>query len=145
MKTKLQNELLSYVHMSASVFRQYAQSANNLVAKDFLNKIIDKLSKHESEVKERMRIEKNGNELSLMQNMVICMKKFQTKMIKDSFEICVEALKTIHMAIYQLNRYIRRNSNVLNDEFVNITKYLLKEYEGIEKELRDFIKTEFLF
>ncbi|MCH5179964.1 MAG: hypothetical protein J1F32_01970 [Erysipelotrichales bacterium] len=145
MKTKLQNELLSYVHMSASVFRQYAQSANNLVAKDFLNKIIEKLSKHESEVKARMRIEKDGNELSLMQNMVVCMKKFQTKMIKDSFEICVEALKTIHMAIYQLNRYIRRNSNVLNDEFVNITKYLLKEYEGIEKELRDFIKTEFLF
>lgn len=145
MKTKLQNELLSYVHMSASVFRQYAQSANNLVAKDFLNKIIEKLSKHESEVKARMHIEKDGNELSLMQNMVVCMKKFQTKMIKDSFEICVEALKTIHMAIYQLNRYIRRNSNVLNDEFVNITKYLLKEYEGIEKELRDFIKTEFLF
>lgn len=145
MKNNEQNELLSYVHMSASLFREYAQCANNLVAKDFLNKIIEKFSKHESEIKARMHIEKDGNVLSLMQNMVVCMKKMQTKMKKDSFEICVEALKTIHMAIYQLNRYIRKNVNVLNDEFISITKYLLKEYEGIEKELRDFIKTEFLF
>ncbi|MCH5171901.1 MAG: hypothetical protein J1F31_03615 [Erysipelotrichales bacterium] len=145
MKTKEQNELLSYVHMAASLFRQYAQCANNLETKDFLNKIIEKFSKHESEIKSRMHIEKEGNVLSIMQNMIVCMKKMQIKTIKDSFEICVEALKTLHMAIYQLNRYIRKNINVLNDEFIGITKYLLKEYEGIEKELRDFIKTEYLF
>lgn len=145
MKNKEQNELLSYVHMSASLFRQYAKKANDLEVKDFFNKTIEKLSKHESEVKESINIKKEGNELSLMQQMVVCMKKMHINMIKDSFEICVEALKTIHMAIYQMNRFIKKNMIILDKDFLETSMFILKEYEGIETELRDFIKSHFLF
>ena len=145
MKSKEENEFLSYVHMAASLFREYAKKSNVLEVKNFLNVIIEKLSKHEEEVKESMEITKNGNELSMMQNMVLCMNKMKINMMKNCFEICIEALKTVDMAIYQISRFIKKNKNVVRKDFLDKSIFVLKEYDKIGNEIRKFIFSHYLF
>lgn len=143
-KTKVENEFLSYVHMAASLFRIYSEKLTYLSTKQFFQEIETKLLKHEREIKEAMCIEKEGNELSLMQKMVVCMSKMKVKMMKENFDVCIETLKTIDMGIYQIEIYLKKYQNALNKEFVNNAKYVLKEYEGIAKDIRDNIHKQYL-
>ena len=82
-KEKEMNKFLSYLHMAAAVFRVYASKSNVLETKEFINGIIERISKHEIEVKELIQIGKDGNNLSVMQKMAVymCKIKHALKMI----------------------------------------------------------------
>ena len=137
-KEKEMNKFLSYLHMAAVVFRVYASKSNILETKEFINGIIERISKHEIEVKELIQIGKNGNNLSVMQKMTVCMCKMKT-CFKDDFSLCVEVLKTIDMGIYQTMTFIKENKNFLDEDFILCTKKVLEEYNKIAKETKEFI------
>lgn len=137
-KEKEMNKFLSYLHMAAAVFRVYASKSNVLETKEFINGIIERISKHEIEVKELIHIGKDGNNLSVMQKMAVYMCKMKT-CFKDDFSLCVEVLKTIDMGIYQTMTFIKENKNFLDEDFILCAKKVLEEYNKIAKETKEFI------
>ncbi len=137
-KEKEMNKFLSYLHMAAAVFRVYASKSNVLETKEFINGIIERISKHETEVKELIQIGKDGNNLSVMQKMAVCMCKMKT-CCKDDFSLCIEVLKTIDMGIYQTMTFIKENKNFLDEDFILCAKKVLDEYNKIAKETKEFI------
>lgn len=124
--------------MAAAVFRVYASKSNVLETKEFINGIIERISLHELEVKKIMAINKEGNELTCMQKMAVCMCKIKVAS-KDDFLLCIEVLKTIDMGIYQTMTFIKENKNYLDSSFINCAKKVLEEYNKIAKETKEFI------
>ena len=135
---KEKNKFLSYLHMAAAVFRVYASKSNVLETKEFINGIIERISKYEIEVKELMQIGKEGNNLNVMQKMAVCMCKIKT-CSKDDFSLCIEVLKTIDMGVYQVMNFIKENKNYLDKEFILCSKNVLEEYNKIAKEMKAYI------
>lgn len=139
-KTNELNKMLSYIHMGNSIFRVYGKEALRLNDEKLMNMINDvsNLFKSHEEIVSKL-IEKENehttNSVSFAGRMGIFIEKIKT--FKDSYSICLSAIKSVNMGLISTLKFLGENNNLKNPIKRQIIK-IIDDYCFIIEKIKEY-------
>lgn len=139
-KTNELNKLLSYIHMGNSIFRVYGKEALRLNDEKLIkviNDISDLFKSHEEMIIKFIEKENEHATSSISLTGKIGIYKEKIKTYKDSYSICISAIKSVNMGLISTLKFLDENKNLKNTLKRQIIK-IIDDYCIIIEKLKEY-------
>lgn len=145
-KTNELNKFLSYIHMGMSIYRIYYEHAVKLKNEKLINLIVEiqeTFKTHEEKITKVINNfgEKATKSLTAAGKFGVCMEKM--KLLKTSFDICINAIKAADMGMISSIKFLNDNKH-LSKEMKEYIKNVINDYKKIKDQLIEYVLKELI-
>lgn len=144
-KTNELNKFLSYIHMGNNIFRIYGDQAiklNDEKLVKLINEIMEIFKTHEEAISKLIikEGEKPTERISFVGKMGICKEKM--KRVKNSFDICTNAIEAMYMGIISSFKFLDENHELINGIKKQITK-VIDDYGAVIDKIKEYLLNQY--